>query len=94
MPKLCCGVAEYRYCAKDLSDLKAQVENTQIENRKNEHIEIYITLKGVRTKIMFTPRHFLALQMAFRVFKEYKKTSKVNFLRRRRSIYKHKSTNN
>lgn len=63
--------AEYRYCAKDLSDLEAQVEDT--ENRKNEYIEIYITLKGVRTKIMFTPRHFLALQTAFRVFKEYEK---------------------
>lgn len=63
--------AEYRYCAKDLSDLETQVENTQIENRKNEYIEIYITLKGVRTKIMFTPRHFLALQTAFRVFKAH-----------------------
>lgn len=63
--------AEYRYCAKDLSDLEAQVENTQIENRKNEYIEIHITLKGVRTKIMFTPRHFLALQTAFRVFKAH-----------------------
>lgn len=63
--------AEYRYCAKDLSDLEAQVENTQIENRKNEYIEIFITLKGVRTKIMFTPRHFLALQTAFRVFKAH-----------------------
>ena len=63
--------AEYRYCAKDLSDLEKQVENTQIENRKNEYIEIYITLKGVRTKIMFTPRHFLALQTAFRVFKAH-----------------------
>lgn len=63
--------AEYRYCAKDLSDLEKQVENIQIENRKNEHIEIYITLKGLRTKIMFTPRHFLALQTAFRVFKAH-----------------------
>lgn len=63
--------AEYRYCAKDLSDLETQVENTQIENRKNEYIEIHITLKGVRTKIMFTPRHFLALQTAFRVFKAH-----------------------
>lgn len=65
--------AEYRYCAKDLSDLEKQVENIQIENRKNEHIEIYITLKGLRTKIMFTPRHFLALQTAFRVFKAHEK---------------------
>lgn len=65
--------AEYRYCAKDLSDLEAQVENTQIENRKNEYIEIYVTLKGVRTKIMFTPRHFLALKTAFRVFKAHEK---------------------
>lgn len=63
--------AEYRYCAKDLSDLESQVENTQIENQKNEYIEIHITLKGVRTKIMFTPRHFLALQTAFRVFKAH-----------------------
>ncbi len=63
--------AEYRYCAKDLSDLETQVENTQIENRKNEYIEIYITLKGVRTKIMFTPRHFLALQTAFKAFKNH-----------------------
>lgn len=63
--------AEYRYCAKDLSDLETQVENTQIENRKNEYIEIYITLNCVRTKIMFTPRHFLALQTAFRVFKAH-----------------------
>jgi|GEM_PF-5428067 len=63
--------AEYRYCAKDLSDLETQVENTRVESRKNEYIDIYIKLKGDRTRIMFTPRHFLALQTAFRVFKAH-----------------------
>ena len=63
--------AEYRYCAKDLSDLEKQVENTQIEDRKNEYIEVYITLKGLRTKIMYTPRHFSALQTAFKAFKNH-----------------------
>lgn len=63
--------AEYRYCSKDLSDLESQVEKTTIEDRKNEFIEIIITLKGSRTKILFTPRHFLALKTAFKVFKEH-----------------------
>lgn len=63
--------AEYRYCSKDLSDLESQVEKTTIEDRKNEYIEIIITLKGSLTKILFTPRHFLALKTAFKVFKEH-----------------------
>lgn len=63
--------AEYRYCAKDISDFETQVESTQIEDRRNEHIEIYITLRGLRTKIMYTPRHFSALQTAFKAFKNH-----------------------
>lgn len=64
------------FCSKDLSDLESQVGKTTIEDRKNEYIEISITLKGVRTKILYTPRHFLALQTAFKVFKEHENDNK------------------
>ncbi len=63
--------AEYRYCQKNLSDLQEQIESTHIKERKSELIDLYIVLKNNKTKISFTPRHFLALQTAFQVFKEH-----------------------
>ena len=70
--------AECKYCAKDLSNLETQVESTRIEDQKNEYVDLFITLKGVRTKIMFTPKHFLALQTAYRVLKAHESTGDKN----------------
>lgn len=63
--------AEYRYCAKNLDTFEDQIEHTIVEPKKNEYITIQIKLKGKSTNIKFTPRHFIALQSAFKVYKEY-----------------------
>lgn len=63
--------AEYRYCAKNLDTFEDQVEHTIVEPKKNEYITIQIKLKGQPTNIKFTPRHFIALKSAFKVYKEY-----------------------
>lgn len=65
--------AEYRYCSKNLSDLESQVETTVVESNRNDYIELRIILKGAVTTIRFTPKHFLALQAAFTVFKNKQK---------------------
>ena len=46
-------------------------ENITVEDRKNQFINIYIELKNEKTKISFTPRHFLALKTAFETFREH-----------------------
>ena len=63
--------AEYRYCAKNLDTFEDQIEHTIVEPKKNEYITIQIKLKGKSTNIKFTPRHFIALKSAFKVYKEY-----------------------
>lgn len=65
-----CAV-EYRYCAKNLDTFEDQVEHTFVEPSKNEHLLIQIQLKGKPAQISFTPKHFIALKSAFKVYKEY-----------------------
>lgn len=61
--------AEYRYCAKDLSKFEEQVNSVSADRlQRNSLIEIVISLKGKPTAIRFTPRHFISLQSAFKVF--------------------------
>lgn len=62
--------AEYRYCSKNLDSFEEQVERTVVEADKNDYIAIKIELKGKETVIHFTPRHFIALQAAFKVYKK------------------------
>ena len=63
--------AEYRHCAKNLSDFEQQVQNVSNETlQRNSLIDIYISLKGQAISIKFTPRHLLALQIAFKTFME------------------------
>lgn len=63
--------AEYRYCAKNLDTFEEQVEQTVVEPRKGDDVTISIQLKGKPTQIKFTPRHFIALQSAFKVYKAH-----------------------
>ena len=63
--------AEYRYCSKNLDSFEEQVEQTIVEVGKNELMPIEIELKQQKIKIGFTPRHFIALQSAFKVYKQY-----------------------
>lgn len=63
--------AEYRYCSKNLDRFEEQVEDTNVQAGKNEHILLEIELKSQSTKIMFTPKHFIALKAAFKVYKEH-----------------------
>lgn len=63
--------AEYRYCSKNLDRFEEQVEKTIVEAGKNELIPVEIELKQQQIKIVFTPRHFIALQSAFKVYKEH-----------------------
>lgn len=62
--------AEYLYCSKNLDDFESQIENLEVENKKNEYIIIQIILRGKTVMIKFTPRHFIALKEAFKVYKE------------------------
>ena len=63
--------AEYRYCSKNLDRFEEQVEKTIVEAGKNELIPVEIELKQQQIKIVFTPRHFIALQSAFKVYKKH-----------------------
>ena len=62
--------AEYMYCSKNLSSLEEQIETIEIEPRTTQSVNLNIELKGRTTIITFTPRHFIALKAAFKVFKE------------------------
>lgn len=62
--------AKYRYCSKNLDGFEEQIETTTVEPGKNKKIPIKITLQGNSVPIWFTPRHFIALKAAFKVYKE------------------------
>lgn len=63
--------AEYRYCAKNLDTFEEQVEKTFVEPNNSNYLSIQIQLKGKPVDIRFTPRHFIALKSAFKVYKEH-----------------------
>lgn len=63
--------AEYRYCSKNLDNFENQVETIRVEAGSNEYVFLEIELKSQKIKIRFTPRHFIALKAAFKVYKEH-----------------------
>lgn len=63
--------AEYRYCSKNLDRFEEQVDATNVQAGMNDYISLEIELKSQSTKIMFTPKHFIALKAAFNVYKEH-----------------------
>lgn len=61
--------AEYQYGEKDLSTFSNQVEKKDVKEGSIEPIYVEITLQGEKKKIKYTPKHFLALKTAFKIFK-------------------------
>ncbi len=62
--------AKYRYGMKDMSKFGQQVNSHEVESGDNEYIYITIGLQDEDVKIRYSPKHFLALQTALRIFKE------------------------
>ena len=63
--------AEYNNCSKVISTIYEQVMNVAVEPDSDEAIGISIELpQGRKRTIRYSPRHILALQSAFRIFKE------------------------
>jgi len=61
--------AEYNYCSKKISSFYEQVMAIDIEPGSEEPIEIFIEIPaGKERRIIYSPRHFLALKKAFEVF--------------------------
>lgn len=61
--------AEYNHCSKKISTLYEQVMSLDIEPGSEEPIEIFIELpEGKERRILYSPRHFLALKKAFEIF--------------------------
>lgn len=58
--------AEYKNCAKDLSNLENQVVDADIQSGGMK--DINISLKNEETKISFTQRHLIALKAALQSF--------------------------
>ena len=62
--------AKYRYGIKDMSTFGKQVNSHEVESGEDEYIYITIGLQDEAVKIKYSPKHFLALQTALRIFKE------------------------
>lgn len=61
--------AEYNYCSKRISSIYEQITNTEVEPDSDTPIEIYIELpEGVSRTIHYSPRHFIALKEAIKIF--------------------------
>lgn len=61
--------AKYKYGSKDLSDFESQVDFIEVENGEEDYIYLQIGMQDEYVKIKYTPKHFLALQTALRIFK-------------------------
>lgn len=63
--------AEYNYCSKKISTFYEQVMSQEVVPDSEDPIEIYVEIpEGKERRIVYTPRHFLALKKAFEVFAE------------------------
>ena len=63
--------ARYNYCSKDISTLYNQVMGQEVIPDSELPMTVSIQLpEGTPTTIQYTPRHFLALQRALRMFSE------------------------
>ena len=61
--------AEYNYCSKKISSIYEQVMQTDVISDSDDPIEIRIELPQGSTKtIHYSPRHFIALKEAFKIF--------------------------
>ena len=61
--------AEYNYCSKRISSIYDQIISTEVEPGSDDPIEIYIELpEGVSRTIHYSPRHFIALKEAIKIF--------------------------
>ena len=61
--------AKYKYGPKDLTEFESQVESTEVESGEEDFIYLHIGMQHEDVRIKYTPKHFLALQTALRVFK-------------------------
>ena len=61
--------AKYKYGPKDLSDFESQVESIEVESGEEDYIYLHIGMQHEDVRIKYTPKHFLALKTALRVFK-------------------------
>ena len=61
--------AKYKYGTKDLSEFEDQINSIEIESGEEDYIYLQIGMQHKDVKIKYTPKHFLALQTALRVFK-------------------------
>lgn len=63
--------AEYNYASKKISTIYDQVMSLDAEPNSEETIDIDIEMpKGKQRRIRYTPRHFIALKQAFKMFAE------------------------
>ena len=63
--------AEYNYCSKKISDIYEQVMSLDVEPGEEESIDIVIEIPlGKVRRIHYSPRHFIALKEAFKIFSE------------------------
>ena len=63
--------AEYNYCSKYISTIYAQVMELNVIPNSNDTININIEMpKGKYRKIRYSPRHFMALKEALKIFAE------------------------
>ncbi len=63
--------AEYNYCSKKISSIYEQIKSKETETDSDRPVEIYIELpEGVSRTIHYSPRHFIALKEAIKIFVE------------------------
>ena len=61
--------AEYNYCSKKISSLYDQVMQMEVEPGSEETLDIGIEMpEGKARRIRYSPRHFMALKEAFKIF--------------------------
>lgn len=61
--------AEYNYCSKKISTLYEQVMENDVEAGSDETIDILVEMpQGKARRIHYSPRHFLALKSALKIF--------------------------
>ncbi|MEI3172780.1 MAG: hypothetical protein V8S76_01585 [Lachnospiraceae bacterium] len=65
--------AEYNYCSKKISSLYDQVMQMEVEPGSEETLDIGIEIpEGKARRIRYSPRHFMALKEAFKIFADEK----------------------
>lgn len=61
--------AEYNYCSKKISTLYEQIMENDVEAGSDETIDILVEIpQGKARRIHYSPRHFLALKSALKIF--------------------------